>query len=250
MSIYREYFSSHHQELSTCHRLSPGHNCILSSKWNLGAVCKALGKRRTHSGLSKAGAIVCFDSISPRGTMEKGPRPLDHWYLYGCVAIFLGEAGWRLNIGLQAIRAFSHTLTQCIIHGFGISISSGWGLLVLGCRWLAFVMCGRGRRRRNELVRLFGVNQGRVKFGETKTRLTISCFMAAWSSFSRAALWSLCTISTRISFLVETTPFRSDRQMFVLLCYINCSAKSKVCNSFMQLHNAWVVSLYLYANMI
>lgn len=33
--------------------------------------------------------------------------------------------------------------------------------------------------------------------------------MEVCSSFSRAALWSLCTISTRMSFFADTTPFRS-----------------------------------------
>ena len=38
--------------------------------------------------------------------------------------------------------------------------------------------------------------------------LTISCFMVVWSSASRPEDGSLCTISTRISFLADTTPLR------------------------------------------
>lgn len=48
--------------------------------------------------------------------------------------------------------------------------------------------------------------------GERKEFLTISCLMVGCSSASLPEAGSLCTISTRISFLAETTPLRSGKR--------------------------------------
>lgn len=48
--------------------------------------------------------------------------------------------------------------------------------------------------------------------GEGKESLTISCLMVGCSSASLPEAGSLCTISTRMSFLAETTPLRSGER--------------------------------------
>lgn len=58
--------------------------------------------------------------------------------------------------------------------------------------------------------------------------LTISCFMDVCSSFSRAALWSLCTISTRMSFFADTTPFRSGKKKNRWHIYISISLMNNI----------------------
>lgn len=50
-----------------------------------------------------------------------------------------------------------------------------------------------------------------IAYGEKKI-LTISCLMVGCSSVSLPEAGSLWTISTRISFLAETTPFRSGQR--------------------------------------
>lgn len=52
----------------------------------------------------------------------------------------------------------------------------------------------------------------RMQWGIGST-LTISCLMVVWSSASLPEAGSLCTISTRISFLADTTPLRSGHKI-------------------------------------
>lgn len=51
-----------------------------------------------------------------------------------------------------------------------------------------------------------------IAYREGKETLTISCLIVGCSSVSLPEAGSLCTISTRISFLAETTPFRSGQR--------------------------------------
>jgi hypothetical protein len=71
--------------------------------------------------------------------------------------------------------------------------------------------------------------------------LTISCFMVVWSSASRPEDGSLCTISTRISFLADTTPLRSGHKIGKCRQRIQSSFLGKAC----QLpHNPLLPPLY------
>lgn len=89
----------------------------------------------------------------------------------------------------------------------------------INAHWLSVCLAhfrgGRGLPR-SAVCQQYGDHQEicvlRMEWG-IGSALTISCLMVVWSSASRLEAASLCTISTRISFLADTTPLRSGHKI-------------------------------------